>query len=331
MTGLVLEGGGTRGAYQAGAYLAFLECGITFDGVCGTSIGAVNGAIIASGKGADLPRIWREIDPKEVLGFQRSWQDVVDIIRHKGIALKGIRDLMAKEIDLEALLTSPVDFGLVTVRLKDLKPICLFKEEMGKEKISDYIIASLSLPIFRLDKIIDDNYYLDGGFYDVSPVNMLLEKGYQKIYLVKNRGIGIHRKYTDTAEVIVIEPKRSLGHILELDKKQIAENIKMGYYDALRVLKNLDGYNYVFKSKKDKFYQRLNKKIAKREYRRVSSFLGSKSEKETVIKAVEYILEKEKVNYYQVYNFRKILRKIKKDYTKDHFIYNYVRRLRSFF
>ena len=46
MKGLVLEGGGTKGAYQIGAYKALRDLGIEFQGVAGTSIGALNGAYI---------------------------------------------------------------------------------------------------------------------------------------------------------------------------------------------------------------------------------------------------------------------------------------------
>src|SRR5437868_14168556 len=44
---LVLQGGGALGAYQVGVYEALHECGIEPDWVIGTSIGAINGAIIA--------------------------------------------------------------------------------------------------------------------------------------------------------------------------------------------------------------------------------------------------------------------------------------------
>ena len=46
MKGLILEGGGTKGAYQIGAYKALRDLGIEFQGVAGTSIGALNGAYI---------------------------------------------------------------------------------------------------------------------------------------------------------------------------------------------------------------------------------------------------------------------------------------------
>ena len=45
--GLVLEGGGAKGAFQCGAIKALYDNGYTFDGVAGTSIGAINAAILA--------------------------------------------------------------------------------------------------------------------------------------------------------------------------------------------------------------------------------------------------------------------------------------------
>ena len=44
---LVLQGGGALGAYQAGVYQALMEGGVEPDWVIGTSIGAINGALIA--------------------------------------------------------------------------------------------------------------------------------------------------------------------------------------------------------------------------------------------------------------------------------------------
>jgi hypothetical protein len=48
--GLVLEGGGAKGAWQFGVLEAFAESGIEFDVVSGTSVGALNGAIWCTGK-----------------------------------------------------------------------------------------------------------------------------------------------------------------------------------------------------------------------------------------------------------------------------------------
>jgi len=346
MIGLALEGGGVRGSYQAGVYAAMVECGIKINGVCGTSIGALNASLIATGKGETLASIWRSLNMGEVFGFSKKFIDVVNdrkirlssletlikevirILIHKGIELEGLKQVIDKYLDVDALFASDIDFGLVTVRLKDLKPLHLWKSDMNKEKIKDYVIASSFLPLFRMEKLIDDEYYLDGGFYDLGPVNMMLEKGYDTVYLVKVHGIGISRAYDKKANVIVIESKRTLGGVLDLDPNRIDENIKMGYYDAIRVLKQLDGEKYVFKRKKEKYYEFLNRKVSKKVKRRVKSFFHAKSDKEATIKAMEYIMEREEINYYKIYNPYKMIKRLQKCPRKNHFIYDYVKKLK---
>ena len=46
---LVLDGGGARGAYQIGAWKALVEAGVKINAVAGTSVGALNGALICMG------------------------------------------------------------------------------------------------------------------------------------------------------------------------------------------------------------------------------------------------------------------------------------------
>lgn len=58
---LVLSGGIAEGVYEAGVIKALLEDGYEFDIICGTSIGALNGSLLAQGQPAELFRIWSEI------------------------------------------------------------------------------------------------------------------------------------------------------------------------------------------------------------------------------------------------------------------------------
>jgi len=347
MIGLALEGGGVRGSYQAGAYIAMLECGIKIDGVCGTSIGALNASVIASGKGEMLPDIWRNLDMGEVFGFSKPFvtainnkkikldilkvilKEITTILINRGIALEGLKQVIDKYLDVDTLMNSDIDFGLVTVKRKGLKPLYLWKKDMTKEKVKEYVLASAFLPFFKNEKLIDDNYYLDGGFYDTSPVNMLIEKGYKKIYLVKLHGFGIVRPYDKDTNVIVIESKRNIGTMLDLNPNRAEENIKMGYYDAIRVLKGYDGEKYIFKRKSEKFYKFINRKVSNKIYWRVKNFFNTKTYKETTIKAIEYIMEKENINYYEIYKVTRLLRNLKK-YKKNHFIYNYIQKLKYF-
>jgi NTE family protein len=62
---LVLQGGGALGAYQAGVYQAIDEANIRIDWVCGTSIGGINGALLAGNRAERrverLREFWEEV------------------------------------------------------------------------------------------------------------------------------------------------------------------------------------------------------------------------------------------------------------------------------
>jgi NTE family protein len=64
-TALVMQGGGSLGAYECGVYKSLARQGIKFDIVAGTSIGAINAAIIVGSKSgdsaADLENFWLEL------------------------------------------------------------------------------------------------------------------------------------------------------------------------------------------------------------------------------------------------------------------------------
>ncbi|HMK37269.1 MAG TPA: patatin-like phospholipase family protein [Desulfomonilaceae bacterium] len=59
--GLVLSAGGARGAYQLGCWKAFITRGISFSAVAGSSIGALNGALVCQGDWEAAYRLWLEL------------------------------------------------------------------------------------------------------------------------------------------------------------------------------------------------------------------------------------------------------------------------------
>ena len=67
--GLVLAGGGTRGAYQVGVWKALIELGIKIKGIVGTSIGALNGALFLQDDFSTLVKMYENIRIKYLLGF----------------------------------------------------------------------------------------------------------------------------------------------------------------------------------------------------------------------------------------------------------------------
>ncbi len=65
--GLALSAGGARGAYQVGCWRAFLDRGVTFGAVSGSSIGALNGALIAQGDWRSAYDFWMELTTTTII------------------------------------------------------------------------------------------------------------------------------------------------------------------------------------------------------------------------------------------------------------------------
>ncbi len=345
MKGLVLQGGGMRGSYQVGAFLALKKCHIKIKGVCGTSIGALNGAFIASGKERELLDIWENLDLSKVLGFSKEYiekkqnneydlkylklklENTFKVLKSGGISLEGIEDILDKYLD-DSLFKSKIDYGLCTVRLPDFKPYYIFKRDMDPTKLKEYILASCALPLFKREKIIDNHYYLDGGFYDNVPVNMLIDAGYKKIYEVYlNPLINVSKKPKKNVKIIKISPKKSLGFVVNYDLDKVKENIKLGYYDTLKVIKKLDGNDYYFKKRGEFFYKWLVRKVPDSKLKRIKVFLRAKTNKEIVLKSLEYVLKNEGIDCYKIYKPYKMIKYIKKNKQKKHFVYEFIQKL----
>lgn len=343
--GIAFSGGGLRGAYQVGCYKAFLDCHIIINGFVGTSIGSFNAAMCASNRFEELFAFWYNDDIGSILGFSKDFitktnnneydlkyltellDNIKDIVQNKGISTKNIRKKLEEfEID-KYLYKSKKDFGLVTVRFNDFKPRYMFKNDIPKDKLNDYIIASCFLPIFKFEKLIDNNYYLDGGFHDYIPANALLEKGYDKVYVIDLEAIGIRRPYIDKRKIQVIRPSRKLGSILDFKKEDIRNNMKLGYFDTMRILKDFDGKKYLFKKRGLWYYELILKHVSKKDRELMEKFFATKNAKRLIIKSIEFIMKKEKFEYYHVYKVTEVIKRIKY-IDKNYGVYKFVKQLK---
>lgn len=77
--GLALEGGGAKGAFHLGVVKAFLEEGYTFDGITGTSIGALSGALIAQGDFEKCYRLWESIETYKLFDIEDVEYEKIEI------------------------------------------------------------------------------------------------------------------------------------------------------------------------------------------------------------------------------------------------------------
>ena len=91
---LVLQGGGALGAYQVGVYQALLEAGIVPDWVIGTSIGAINAALIAGNRPEDrmarLNEFWQRVEQRWPVTGLFDWMGLGNTLVNMNTVARGI-------------------------------------------------------------------------------------------------------------------------------------------------------------------------------------------------------------------------------------------------
>ncbi len=261
---IALEGGGARGAWQVGVWRALQEAGIRYNAVSGTSVGALNGAMMAMGQLEDAERLWKDIRFSQVMNVDDAtmhrimnrdfenlgqiWdilRSVRDILRNGGLDVEPLRNLLSEWVDEDRIRNSSVDFFLSTYSLTDRKEMDVVVKELPDGEIQGMLMASAYLPVFKQEKI-GGKHYADGGVYDVIPISALVSRGYKDILALRLHSLGIERrvKIPEDVSLIDIEPSRDLGSMLNFSSDRSAVNMAMGYYDGQRILYGLHGKTY---------------------------------------------------------------------------------------
>ncbi|HAS43203.1 MAG TPA: patatin [Microscillaceae bacterium] len=159
--GIVLSGGGARGLAHVGVLRALEENGIFPDVVAGSSMGAIIGALYASGRSFE--------EMMDLIGQVRSYK----IIR-VGLPLGGITDL--------TYLKNMIKENIPQDTFESLKKplyVCVSNLNTGNYeffnagKLSSAIIASAAIPLIFKPVKINDQSYIDGGVLNNLPVEAI--------------------------------------------------------------------------------------------------------------------------------------------------------------
>ena len=107
MKALVLSGGGSKGSYQIGVWKALKKLRIKFDIVTGTSVGALNGALITQKSYFRAIKLWKKINLKLLFGenaidstndFKVMTMYGKEFFKNGGMEVKELEKLIEKEI-----------------------------------------------------------------------------------------------------------------------------------------------------------------------------------------------------------------------------------------
>ena len=261
---IALEGGGARGAYQVGAWRALEEAGIRYNAVSGTSVGAINGTLMAMRDLRQAEQIWKDIRFSHIInvddddmsrlfsgGFENldqvksAFLTIKNIIADRGLDVEPLRNLLAERVDEERIRASGVELFLTTVSITDKKELEIDARDLAPGELKDMIMASAYHPAFKQTPL-GGKSYADGGFYDLVPISGLISRGYKDLIVMRLNSIGIERrvKIPEDVTITTIEPRADLGSMLNFSSEQSAQNMVLGFYDAQRVLYGLWGQTY---------------------------------------------------------------------------------------
>ncbi len=257
--GIVLSGGGAKGAYQIGVWKALNRLNIKYDIVTGTSVGALNGLLFVQKDYKKAYKIWKNIgydfifDDAQKLNIENSHvykTYISEFFKHGGMEVKQLEKQIELAYDEKKFYGSNVDYGIVVFNLSKLQPEMITKSKLTSANIKDYVLASAcAFPTFKM-KNIDGMNYIDGGYYDNVPVNLCIELGATKVIAVDTKAIGVKRKIKDkNINVITIQPRNKIVSLLVFDKDLAIKTMKFGYNDAMKTFGVYVGNIFTYKTK----------------------------------------------------------------------------------
>ena len=328
---------------QLGVWKALRKLKINFDIVTGTSIGALNGALIAQNDYFSLWYLWQKTNFETLFGYELE-NDVntylgkketikmykEGILKDKGMTTIHIEKLVKRFVNEKKIRNSKIDYGLVAFNLTDFEEVALSKKDIPDGKIADFAVASATcFPAFQI-KEIDDKKYIDGGYYDNLPINLSLDMGAQEIIAVDLGAIGMIQDVKDKSiKITTIKPNNELCSFLVFDPKKSRKNIIYGYNDTMKVFGYLDGEKYTFqKNSLERNYNLFIDKIKEKIFGNIKSdfvkkmltdsnindILSNNDKKfDEIVEFLGYIynIEDSKVYNPSLYN-----KKIKKEFSK---------------
>lgn len=261
--GLVLAGGGSLGSYEVGAVKALKELGFKFDIITGTSIGAINAAVIMCDEFDTLEKMWEKVTVTDVIqdgidlslanltsfNFNKIFKLFSSYVNIKGANITPLKKLVKSVLDLDKIKSSKIKVGIVTATFPLLSEKRVILNDLDKDKILPFIHASSAVyPLFPLEKI-DGKLYIDGGFKNNCPVDFCLDLGADYVIAIDLPipDVKISNRYLfDLPNVKVISSNRMKSELLNFDHEVLMSNMRLGYLDTLRAFDKIKGANYYF-------------------------------------------------------------------------------------
>ena len=214
-TGLVLSGGGAKGAYQVGVLKALAEAGLLKDVsyISGDSIGAINAMLYCLGDSQFMYDVWENINMPEV------FEPDPDLFSNnpKLFSRDKVTSMMNEYLKDDVIRNLPCVVYAGVTRLEGVRYFPEYMKLNGhtKNEMIDILLASSAIPIVYEAVRINGKEYLDGGLTDNEPIKPLYDLGVRRFIIIglDSDKVFEHYKYPD-AECYAIYPSHDLGDLL---------------------------------------------------------------------------------------------------------------------
>lgn len=261
--GLVLGGGGGRGAYQIGVWEALRELGIDkhIKVISGTSIGALNAMLFMQGDLELAKKAWINLQQEEVLPLNKK--DIImqgkirifntaarinkildlkpDLLYEGEFSRQGILNVIHEFLDIKKALDSsiPCYCTCTDVVLKEKR---YFKvQDYPKDTIEDILLASSAIPGIYDAVEINGRLYLDGGLKDNVPISPVYKEGCDMIIVVRlcPEDTINHSKFPGAKMIdITLQEDKNIAQdgLFDFSHETVRQKMKAGYSETMDLI-----------------------------------------------------------------------------------------------
>lgn len=289
--GLVLAGGGGKGAYQIGVLKILKEQGLLeqVTAISGSSIGAVNAMLYSMMDMDNMYQAWDEIDMDTVFDID------IQMLADKKLYFSR-NDMLAmfdKYITVDKWKAVSHDLYISISRLNDRGEAEAVEyvnvKDYELEDIKKILLACTALPVIYEAVEINGNKYRDGGLLDNEPIAPLYNSGIRQFIVIgMNHGKQLDTSKWPDAEFITIYPSYELGNLINgtLKFTERAKEFRrmLGEKDAQRAIRT--------KFHPDDIYIRMEPVLAQNDYNEIMMQMRMNQTYQSIEKRVNSNLEK---------------------------------------
>ena len=205
-TAYVLGGGGVLGAVEVGMLRALLERDLTPDLILGTSVGALNGAMVARepdlGVIDRLTELWKSAAETRMVYGDRPLRTVRRVVstRTHIYSAQPLTDRLREEFDDLTFEDLPVRFQVCAASIERAA-----EHWFSSGPVVEAVVASAAVPGLLPPAKVGDEHFLDGGIVNSIPVGRAVQLGATRVFVLQvgriDRPLSVPTRPWDVARV----------------------------------------------------------------------------------------------------------------------------------